>query len=100
MNTENWRIREVENMFWIEADLPKEQAKGNSSKVELMQDNFSGYTEELRRADAELIIRAPKMQETITEIHELLKDADLFGSHIKDTILYIIKNKVKPLIKL
>ena len=76
MNTKNWRIREVsESMFFIEADLPNAEANGHYPRVEVMQEDYgdhNGYTDEIRMNDAKLIIKAPKMQEAINEVLEVL----------------------------
>jgi len=79
MNTINWRIRKVSNednsFFFIEADLPNAEENGHYPRVEVMQEDFgdhNGYTREIRMADAELIVSAPKMKNAIIEILEVL----------------------------
>jgi len=76
MNTENWRIRVAsESMFFIEADLPNAEENGHYPRVEVMQEDYgdhNGYTDEIRMADAKLIVAAPKMKEAINEVLEVL----------------------------
>ena len=76
MNTENWRIRQLnENMFFIEADLPDAEKNGHYPRVEVMQEDYgdhNGYTDAIRMEDAKLIVLAPKMKEAITEVLEVL----------------------------
>ena len=76
MNTENWRIRQPnDNMFFIEADLPNAEQNGHYPRVEVMQEDYgdhNGYTDEIRMADAKLIVSAPKMREAINEVLEVL----------------------------
>jgi hypothetical protein len=76
MNTENWRIRQPnDNMFFIEADLPNAEQNGHYPRVEVMQEDYgdhNGYTDEIRMADAKLIVSAPKMKEAINEVLEVL----------------------------
>lgn len=74
-NTENWRIREQGDFFFIEADLPNAEENGHYPRLEVMQEDFgdhNGYTKELRRADAELIVSAPKMRDAISDVLEVL----------------------------
>jgi hypothetical protein len=80
MNTENWRIRKFsedeEAHFFVEADLPKLHRNNSYPRVEVMQEDFgdhNGYTREMRIADAELIISAPKMKDAINEVLEVLQ---------------------------
>ena len=66
--------------FFIEGDLPN--AEDNFSKVEVMMEDFgdhNGYTEELRKEDAELIVRAPKMDEAIRDILETFEDSGVIN---------------------
>lgn len=76
MNTINWRIRHVdESMFFIEADLPNAKENGHYPRIEVMQEDYgdhNGYTNEIRMADAKLIVAAPKMKEAINEVLENL----------------------------
>lgn len=77
MNTENWRIKVVgESMFFIEADLPNAEQNGHYPRVGVMQDDYgdhNGYTDEIRMADARLIVAAPKMKEAINEVLKMLE---------------------------
>ena len=74
--TENWRIRVAsESMFFIEADLKDAEKNGHYPRVEVMQEdygNHNGYTDEIRMNDAKLIVKAPKMQEAINEVLDVL----------------------------
>lgn len=76
MNTQNWRIRTIDDdNFFIEADLPKPYCDNHYPRVELMQDDYgdhNGYTNEMRTDDATLIVKAPKMQDAITDILAVL----------------------------
>ena len=90
MNTENWRIRECEDMFFIEADLPKPYSNDNYPRVELMQEDYgdhNGYTEEMRRNDAELIVLAPKMKEAIKKVLDMYKNNIIPNIDIIENIL-------------
>lgn len=62
-------------MFIFQADLPDAEKNGHYPRVDLMQDDFgehNGYTSEMRMADAELIVSAPKMRDAINDILEVL----------------------------
>ncbi len=77
--TEDWRIRTHEEMFFIEANLPKAEKNGFYPRLEVMQEDFgehNGYTKELRMYDALLIANSP----------ELLKSLKLLISHYEDVI--------------
>jgi len=104
MNTINWRIRKVNNfeqlneedrLFFIEADLPDAEKNGHYPRVEVMQDDFgehNGYTREIRLADAELIVTAPKMKDAITEVLEVLQgDGVPNNEWIKNRLLESLK---------
>lgn len=100
MNSENWRIRKVEDryknslFFFIEADLPNAIQNGHYPRVEVMQEDYgehNGYTEEMRMADAQLIVAAPKMKKAITEVLEALSspgctNMEWIKSHLAESI--------------
>jgi hypothetical protein len=79
LTTENWRIRratlELDSFFFIEGDLPDAEKNGHYPRVEVMQEDYgvhNGYTHEIRMADAELIVAAPKMRKAINEVLKAL----------------------------
>lgn len=99
MNTENWRIRKANNeedsFFFIEADLKDAEKNGHYPRVEVMQEDFgdhNGYTRQIRLADAELIISAPKMKEAINEVLDVLN-----GGGVPNTEW--IKNRLSEAVK-
>lgn len=99
MNTENWRIRmttpEIDSFFFIEADLPNAEENGHYPRVEVMQEDYgvhNGYTDEIRMADAKLIVAAPKMKEAINEVLEVLNGKDVPNIEwIKSRLLEAVK---------
>lgn len=99
MNTENWRIRKVDNeedsFFFIEGDLKDAEKNGHYPRVEVMQEDFgdhNGYTHQIRLADAELIVSAPKMKEAITEVLEVLQGNGVPNNEwIKNRLLEAVK---------
>lgn len=81
--TENWRIRRAPDseFFFVEADLPNAVENGHYPRVEVMQEDYgdhNGYTKEIREADAELIVDAPKLLEALHTCYRCLRT---YGSH-------------------
>ena len=71
MPTQNWRIRYIEDFFFVEADLPNAEEGGFYPRLEVMQEDFgdhNGYTRRLRMEDAVIIAFAPEMLSILQDI--------------------------------
>lgn len=88
MRTENWRIRNAGDFFFIEGDLPNAERNGHYPRVEVMQEDYgdhNGYNKEIRMSDAKLICAAPELlkacKNALKDVQKINKQLTEEGKH-------------------